>query len=265
MEKTAQLHVEELSWQLDNDKRILDDITMTFLQGGFYGILGPNGSGKTSMMRHLLRLLEAKMGQISLDHKKINSYKRKELAKKIALVPQNTNIDTNFTVYDIVMMGRAPYQKRFEEYSVNDNTIVKEAMEMTECYHLKDQIYSNLSGGEAQRVITARAIAQQTPWLVLDEPISHLDIRYQIELMEHLSQLNEKQGVSIIAVFHDINIAATYCKQIVLMKDAKIVAHGTTDEVLTKKNLEAVFGIKFIEFAKEGVNQKLFFADTISI
>ena len=261
MKSKLELHVEDLSWKVENEKLILDEITMTFLKGGFYGILGPNGSGKTSLMRHLLRLIEAKSGRISLNDKKLNTYKRKELAQNIALVPQNTNIDTNFTAYDIVMMGRAPYQKRFEESNSNDQRIVKEAMEMTNCYHLKDEIYSNLSGGEAQRVITARAIAQQTPWLVLDEPISHLDIRYQIELMEHLKQLNAERGVSVLAVLHDINIAASYCKQIVLMKNSKIVAYGPTEEILTKENLEEVFEMRFMGIEQPGLQKTLFFAD----
>lgn len=256
-----QLRIQELTWELSKDRKILDDISMTFLEGGFYGILGPNGSGKTSLIRHILRLIETKKGQLLLNNQELKVLSRKELAKCMALVPQNTNIDTAFTAYDIAMMGRAPYQKRFQDYTQNDRDIVEEAMKMTNCYHLKDSLFANLSGGEAQRVVTARAIAQQTPWLILDEPISHLDIRYQIELMEHLMHLNEERGISILAVLHDINLAANYCKQIVLMKDAKIIAHGKTEDVLTKENLELTFDMKFLEIKQENLNRKLFIAE----
>lgn len=261
MQEHSQIQIQDLSWQIDEEKKILDNICMTFLQGGFYGILGPNGSGKTSLIRHLLRLIETKQGQVCYNDQNIALMKRKELARNFALVPQNTNIETNFTAYDIVMMGRAPYQRRFEETSKKDIEIVKEAMDMTNCYHLRNQIYSNLSGGEAQRVITARAIAQQTPWLVLDEPIAHLDIRYQVELMEHLKQLNETRKVSILAVLHDINLSAAYCKEIVLMKEAKIIAYGKVEEVLTVENLEKVYGMKFVTCKPEGYNHQFYIAN----
>lgn len=241
------LTVQELTWQPDQSQvEVLNSICIEFIQGGFYGVLGPNGSGKTSLMRHILRLLNTKQGQVMLREKGVNSYSRKELAREIALVPQNTNIETNFTAYDIVMMGRAPHQGRFDGTSKQDKDIVLQAMEMTNCYHLKNQIFSMLSGGEAQRVVTARAIAQQTPWLILDEPIAHLDIRYQIELMKHLQYLNQEKQTSILAVLHDINLASEYCKQIVLMKQGKIVANGETKKVLTAEQLEKVYEIEFM-------------------
>ena len=240
--------IQGLTWKPDKTRsEILKSIGIEFLHGGFYGILGPNGSGKTSLMRHVLRLLEANQGELFMNQKELSLYKRRELAKQIAFVPQNTNIETGFTVYEIVMMGRAPYQKRFEASTKKDQDIVHEAMEMTNCLYLKDQVFSLLSGGEAQRVITARAIAQQTPWLILDEPIAHLDIRYQIELMKHLQCLNEHQQTSILAVLHDINLASEYCKQIVLMKNGEIIASGDTKEIMTVENLEMVYEIRFMQ------------------
>lgn len=242
------LRVQELTWKPDKTgPEILKSICTEFLHGGFYGILGPNGSGKTSLMRHILRLLETNQGELVLNQKNLNLYKRRELAKQIAFVPQNTTLDTSFTAYDIVMMGRAPYQKRFETASMKDRDIVFEAMGMTNCYYLKDQIFSMLSGGEAQRVITARAIAQQTPWLILDEPIAHLDIRYQIELMKHLKHLNEHKQTSILAVLHDINLASEYCKQMILMKNGEIVVSGETKEIMTVDNLKMVYEIEFMK------------------
>ncbi len=241
------LSIQELTWQPSKSRpEILNSICTEFVKGGFYGILGPNGSGKTSLIRHILNLLESKQGVIELNDKNLNYYKRKELARQIAFVPQNTNIDTSFTVYEIVMMGRAPYQKKFVASTKKDKDIVEQAMEMTSCYHLRDQMFSMLSGGEAQRVITARAIAQQAPWLVLDEPISHLDIRYQIELMKHLKFLNECENTAIIAVLHDINLACEYCKQIILMKDGQVIASGETNKIMTVENLKKVYDMDFV-------------------
>ena len=240
------ISIQELTWLPDKSQNeILKAICMDFIQGDFCGILGPNGSGKTSLMRHILRLVETKQGQLKLNNKNVDNYSRRELARNIAFVPQNTSIETNFTAYDIVMMGRAPYQKRFQGTTKQDREIVIQAMEMTNCYHLKDQGFSRLSGGEAQRVVTARAIAQQTPWLILDEPIAHLDIRYQVELMKYLKYLNLEHQTSILAVLHDINLASEYCKKIVLMKNGRIVVSGATKEVMTIDNLEKVYEIGF--------------------
>ena len=179
------LSISNLSWQPNNEEKyILNEISSDFKEGGFYGILGPNGSGKTSLIKHILRFLEVKEGSISLDERNINKYSRKELAANISFVPQNVNMDVNFSVYDIIAMGRTPYLKRFQDLTMEDKRIIQHAMEITNCVYLKDKMFANLSGGESQRVLVARAIAQDTKYLILDEPISHLDIRYQVELME---------------------------------------------------------------------------------
>lgn len=259
MERKQSIEVTELSWQPQKqEEAILKEVCTTFIEGGFYGILGPNGSGKTSFLRHILRLLPVEEGRISLENKEIANYKRNELAKKISLVPQNTNIDTNFTAYEIVMMGRAPYQKRFQSVGEKDRETVTQAMKMTNCYELRESIFSRLSGGEKQRVVTARAIAQQTPWLFLDEPVAHLDVRYQMELMRYLKKLNELRNTSIITVLHDINLAARYCKQIVLMKEGRILAAGETSKVLTIENLNHVFSIPFYAIEKEDLGGTYF-------
>ncbi|MBE5960115.1 MAG: ABC transporter ATP-binding protein [Lachnospiraceae bacterium] len=243
-----QIHVQDLSWKPSELKKpVLNHIQTSIIKGGFYGILGPNGSGKTSLLRHLLSYLPAEEGNICLGEKKLSDYSRKELAKKFAHVPQNTNVDASFSVYDIIMMGRSPYQKRFGGITKEDERKVSEAMELMHCEEMKEKLITRLSGGEAQRVIAARAIAQDTPYLFLDEPISHLDIRYQIELMEALKTLNEERGTTIIAVLHDINMAAKYCRQILLMKNGKVFADGKTEEVLNVKNLESVYEIPFFQ------------------
>lgn len=243
-----QIFIQDLSWKPSEQKKpVLSHIGLHIEKGGFYGILGPNGSGKTSLLRHLLRYLPVEDGMISLNDKKLSDYSRKELATLFSHVPQNTNVEASFSVYDIIMMGRSPYQKRFGGITKDDEEEVRKAMQLMNCEEMKEKSITNLSGGEAQRVIAARAIAQDTPYLFLDEPISHLDIRYQIELMEALRTLNKERGTTIIAVLHDINMAAKYCRQILLMKNGTVFADGKTEEVLTVKNLEAVYEIPFFQ------------------
>jgi iron complex transport system ATP-binding protein len=154
-------------------------------------------------------------------------------------------LESSFLAYDIVMMGRIPHQKRFADATEIDREIVQQSMLLTDCYELRDKCVTTLSGGEAQRVVTARAIAQDTQWLVLDEPTSNLDVKHQIELMVSLVKLNEKKEKTIIAVLHDINIAAQYCNRIIMMKNGRIHSNGRTEEVLTKENLIDVYDIDF--------------------
>ena len=257
------LSIENLKWQPDSESNyILNNISSKFDEGGFYGILGPNGSGKTSFIRHILRFLETKEGNIYLEDKNINKYTRKELATRISFVPQNVNMDINFSVFDIVAMGRTPYQRRFEDLNRRDHELINHAMEITNCTYLKDKPFSYLSGGEAQRVLVARAIAQDTKYLILDEPISHLDIRYQVELMETLKRLNEEENKTIIAILHDLNLSSSYCKDIILMKNGSVYAEGSVEDVFTKENLRSVYNIDF-EIHKLKRNNKLYFIPVI--
>lgn len=260
MEQKNKIHISQLTWQPDlNKEAVLNQICVDFIQGGFYGILGPNGSGKTSLMKHILQMLKTKYGKMYYNDKRLDEFSRDELARTLSLVPQNTNIMTDYTVYDIAMMGRIPYQKRFQPFSKQDHEIVQNALRMTNCLQYKDQRFQSLSGGEAQRVITARAIAQQTPWLLLDEPVAHLDIHYQMELMNYLTVLNEQKNTSIITVLHDINLASRFCKQLVLMKQGKILAVGPTKEVLNVELLREVYSEDFIEQNHPSKNYSYFY------
>ncbi len=255
--KRENLLVESLTWNPQKDGRpILEHISCLFEKGNIYGIIGPNGSGKTSLVKNILRFIQAEEGHIMLDGINLMNYKRKHLAKKMALVPQNTAIESPFCVYDIVMMGRIPYQKRFADASKLDFEIVEQAMRLTDCYELKDKNVATLSGGEAQRVVTARAIAQDTQWLILDEPTSSLDVKHQIDLMESLVKLNRQKENTIIAVLHDINMAAVYCNRMIIMKNGRIHSNGKTEEVLTKENLMDVYGVDFeiLENLRTGKN-----------
>lgn len=241
-----ELQIQSLTWKPVKERdAILKEITGVFEEGGFYGILGPNGSGKTSLIRHLLRFLESKEGAIVFANKDLQKYGRNELAKKMAFVPQNTSMDVTFSVEEIVAMGRTPHQSRFASLRKADYELIEEAMRLTNTLALREQAFDSLSGGEAQRVLIARAIAQQTKWLILDEPISHLDIRHQVDLMKTLKKLNEEMNTTVIAILHDLNLTAAYCKKVVLMKEGAIYAEGQMREVLTPEHLAQVYEMEF--------------------
>lgn len=260
---SQQIQIQSVSWSpVTSDRKILKEITCQFESGKFYGILGPNGSGKTSLMRHVLRLLPVKAGKITLNQVDISKMKHNEFAKEVSLVPQKTSIDAEFTVYDIVAMGRTPYQKQFQGLTSKDEQIIAQALEVTRCTSLKDQYFNQLSGGEAQRVLVARTIAQDTPWLVLDEPIASLDIKYQVEVMDTLRRLNKEENKTVIAILHDLNLAARYCDEIVLMKNGTVFDSGTVDDVLTVDNLRKVYEIDFYVQTNQKTGKSYFIPDS---
>lgn len=241
-----EVKIDQLTYQPNKYTReTLKQISMTFHTGEFYGILGPNGSGKTTLIRHLLALLKLQKGSIVLDDRSISQYGKKELASKISFVPQNTYLDADFSVYDIVAMGRTPYKKRFQTLQPEEKILIEEALTITNSATFRDKRFNQLSGGEAQRVLVARAIVQDTPWLILDEPISHLDIKHQVELMETLKRLNQEKKKTIIAILHDLNLTSRYCNQVVLMKNGSVYASGQTEDVLTRENLKQVYELDF--------------------
>jgi len=238
------IDIRGLNWK-PGSEHILKDISTVFHAGVFCGIIGPNGSGKTSLLRHIMRVIDPEKQVLRLNGADIRSFRRKSLGREMSWLPQSTSIDVNYTVYDIVMMGRIPYLKPLQGESAADLAIVREAMELTNSWHLRDKTFYTLSGGEAQQVIAARAIAQDTPIIILDEPVSHLDIRHQKELMETMKRLNENRGKTIMAVLHDLNLAAQYCKELILLHKGVLFARGTPEEVLTPENLSEVYGIEF--------------------
>ena len=239
------LQVKNLSFNYGK-KIILKDISLNIEKGKFVSIIGPNGSGKSTLLKNLNHIHKPKSGKIQLEELDIKKIKPRELAMKIALVPQNTIIDYEFTVEDIVLMGRHPYKGRFQKEDENDYIIVNQAMEMTNTLHLKDRIITEISGGERQRVIIAKALAQNPAIILLDEPTSHLDINHQIEILNLLRKLNQDKGTTIIVVIHDINLAARYSDKIVILNEGKIVDVGSPDDVITKKNIESIYNIDVV-------------------
>ncbi|MBU5269120.1 ABC transporter ATP-binding protein [Clostridium cochlearium] len=224
-----------------NEKHILKNINISFERNKFYSILGPNGSGKTTLLKNILKALPTTDKTIYIDAFDINNYKNKDLAKKMSSVPQNTNLEFDFTSFDVVLMGRSPHLKRFERENNKDYEIVREAMEITNTWHLKDKYINQLSGGERQKVIIARALAQESSIILLDEPISNLDIQNQIEIMDTLKFLN--RDVTIISVLHDLNLAAQYSDYILLLKNGEIFFKGTPEKVLSVNNLKYVYDV----------------------
>ena len=224
-----------------NQKNILKGIDLQIKKGSFIGIIGPNASGKSTLLKNMSKTLIADKGTVYLNKKILNDYSSLELAKKMAVVPQNTEISFNFNVYDIIMMGRHPYQKRWSGLNEDDKKIVKEVMEVTDTFKLKNKLINELSGGERQRVIIARALAQKPEILLLDEPTSNLDINYQGEIYDLLKYLNQEFNLTIITVSHDLNLTAQYCEELLLLKEGKIFSAGSAEKVLTKENIKKVY------------------------
>ena len=235
------IEVENL--QFGYKEKIIDDISFKIEEGKFVSLIGPNGSGKSTIIKLLSHLYPPWKGKILIGNEDINSLSKKELARKVSLVPQNTLIDYEFTVEDIVLMGRYPYKKRFEKYDEKDYEIVHEALKATNTLHLKDKYITEISGGERQRVIIAKALAQETPIILLDEPTSHLDINHQMEILNLLRRLNKEKKTTIIIAIHDINLASRYSDEIIIIGSGKIIDNGIPEKVITKENMEKVYGI----------------------
>ncbi len=226
-----------------SERTILNGISLNIEKGRFYCIAGPNGSGKTTFLRSLLNVLPVAKGNIHIENHDITSYSQRKLARIEAVVPQNTYPECEFSAFDVVMMGRAPYLSPLQSESSRDLRIVKESMEITNTWQLKDRPVRVLSGGEKQRVIIARALAQQTGILLLDEPVSNLDIHHQVEILNLLKKLNEEKGITVIAVLHDLNHVFAYSHEVILFNQGELVATGTPEKVLTHENIKKVFAV----------------------
>jgi len=226
--------------------KILSGVNLEVKPGDFVGILGPNGSGKTTLLRSISRVLKPHVGAILIDKADIYALKPVDVAKKMAVVPQDSTVGFNFSVMDVVLMGRNPHLGRFQMESPKDVEIAKKAMKLTNTWDLADRQINELSGGERQRVIIARALAQEPQILLLDEPISHLDIINQLELMDLVKSLCDKKELSVLAVIHDLNMAARYCTSIMMLKAGEVYAFGEVDKVLTSENIRSVFDVDAI-------------------
>jgi len=233
-------------------RKVLDEISFEAGEGEFIGLIGPNGSGKTTLLKIIDGILKPKVGSVYLDCKRISELDPKELARELAMVPQTADLSFDLKVFDVVMMGRYPYLGKLSLEREVDEEKVRFWMRLTNTLHLAERSIKEVSGGERQRVLIARALAQEPRILLLDEPTSNLDVCYQIEIMNLLKELVEKLGLTIICAIHDLNLAARYSDKIILINGGRIKGIGRPIEVLTKENLRDVFKIEAkIEFDQD--------------
>ncbi len=222
---------------------VLEDTSFTVERGDLVALLGANGAGKSTLLRCISRILKPTAGSILLDGEELDKFDSKEAARKMAVVPQETAADFDFTVEDIVMMGRFPYLSRFQKEDHQDYEIVRRAMEMTGVSHLAGRSIASLSGGEKQRVVIARAVCQQPEVMLLDEPTANLDIGYQSMLLELAARLNREQKVTVIAAIHDINLAVHHFNRFILLAGGRVMAAGRAEEVITPENIKKSYGV----------------------
>lgn len=232
------VRVEEISFEI-RSKRLIESISLEIREGEFVGLIGPNGSGKSTLLKNIYRVLKPDRGGVRLNGQDLFRMTQKETARHMAVVSQETSAAFDFMVKDIVMMGRAPHKRILETDSGRDHEIVEQALARVGMLHAASSSFATLSGGEKQRVLIARALAQEAGFLILDEPTNHLDIRYQLQMMDLVKMLK----LTAFAALHDLNIAACYCDRIYVLNEGRIVASGTPEEVLSPDLLRRVFGV----------------------
>jgi iron complex transport system ATP-binding protein len=229
-------------------RAVVDGVTLAVPRGAILGLLGPNGSGKTTLLRLLSGTVTPFRGQITIGDPAmgelaIGTLSRREMARRVAIVPQETHSTFDFTVLEIVLMGRYPHLGAFELEGIDDVMIAREALTATGTAALESRRFATLSGGEKQRVVIASALAQSSQILLLDEPTASLDLGYQFDIAALLSRLNRERAVTMVVSTHDLNLAATLCTELVLLKTGRVLAHGPTDSVLNAGNVRALYGV----------------------
>lgn len=243
-------HSGELLWSLGNihfnygEQQVLRNINLRLHRGSCTGILGPNGSGKTTLLDILAGLLRPDSGSIAFQGRPIHQWPKKELARLLALVPQDFMVRFGFTVREVVTMGLHPHLHRFASPSAADERLIDTVLEVTGIKTLAERPVTRLSGGEKQRVAVARALAQQPAVLLLDEATSNLDIHHSLEILHLIRNRFEQQHMQVVAVMHDLNLAAFFCDQLIFLKAGEIVCQGATNEVLTPAIIKTVYGVE---------------------
>lgn len=239
----AAIRVEHLSVAIGK-KEILHDIHMEIPKGGIISIIGPNGCGKSTLLKTMSRMIQPKAGNVYIHGNDIRSFGRKELARQIAVLPQLHQAPGDVTVEDLVQMGRFPYRSMYRSFSADDARYVDKALYAVQMHTRKDELMQHLSGGEQQRVWLAVLLAQRSPILFLDEPTTYLDIHHQLRMMKLLGHINEKLGLTIVIVLHDMNQALQYTQYVIAMNEGRIVAAGQPQDVITPQLLRSVFHVQ---------------------
>jgi iron complex transport system ATP-binding protein len=240
------LDVDNIHFSID-DKKILDGISARFEPRKIHGIIGPNGSGKSTLLKNICRIWEPQSGSILINGKDYTEIPRKELSTLVTLVPQNTTIGFPISVFDIVSMGRNPHLGRFEGLRQKDREIIEQALHLTNIYSLKDRNINELSGGEGQLAVIARAIATEASLILLDEPTSVLDIKHKLEIVNILYEFKE-QGKTILVNIHDLNLARKFCDTISILCRGKLFYSGSPEDAFAEENIKQVFEVNVREY-----------------
>lgn len=225
------------------DKKVLIDIDLELLPGQLLGLIGPNGSGKTSLIRSLSGILKPASGSIWLADRNLSEFSEQERARQIAVVSQSTQLPPAFTVFETVALGRTPHLRWLGRLGLHDLDIVQQAMQSSEITQLSDRRINELSGGEQQRVLLARALAQDCPILLLDEPTAHLDLRHQLNLLSLVRRMAHEQNLAVLVAMHDLNLASLFADHLVLLVDGHIRASGSPSDVLTTETLQNAYQV----------------------
>lgn len=239
------------------DKKILQDISFQVEKGDFLCVIGKNGSGKTTLLKTLAKLITPNSGNVFVNNNNIARLNRDEIAKQMSIVFQNSYNDLDFKVWDVVLMGRMAYQKLWQKDKEEDFSLTEQALRDTNTLHLKEKSFHLLSGGEQQRVLIARALCQNADLMLLDEPVSNLDIKHQFEIMDLLQDINQRLGKTIFIILHDLNLCLQYAKNILAIEDGQNVMFGSTNEILTKENILSLFDVD-AQIIKEEESKKNF-------
>ncbi|XAS67243.1 ABC transporter ATP-binding protein [Micrococcaceae bacterium Sec5.7] len=239
----AVLNAKDLTLQYDH-RRVVDGLTAEIPEGKVTMIVGANACGKSTLLRGLSRLLKPAGGCVTLDGKDIHSRPARELARALGLLPQHPTAPDGIVVRDLVGRGRYPHQGFFRSWSAEDDAAVQRALEATETLDLAERNVDELSGGQRQRVWIAMALAQETEVLLLDEPTTYLDLAHQVEVLDLVTDLNRRRGTTVAIVLHDLNLAARYADHVIAMKDGRILAEGSSLDVVTEELVREVFGLE---------------------
>ncbi len=236
----SRMEVEDVYFDYGNGY-VLNGVSLDMAEGAFNAIIGPNGSGKTTLLRLITGYYRPQKGRVLLGGRDVCNYPAKELAKLMALIPQQSYMGYDFTVRDVVLMGRNPHIPRWQQVQKEDMDVADEAMRRTDVYELRDRSVLGLSGGEWQRLVIARALTQQSPILILDEPVAHLDIKHQANIMHLVRELMQEKGITVICVLHELNMAMRFADKLAVLKKGRLAAYGPPQAVLSREKIREVY------------------------
>ena len=240
------IEVKNLSYAIGT-KKILDNVNATFTAGKITAIIGANGSGKSTLMSFLSKTRQSS-NAVYFKGRDVDKISAESYALEVSVLPQRSKMVADFRVEDVVVMGRFPYKKKFRDYSDEDRRIARKAMDSVGISDMSARKLSQMSGGEIQRVLIAKALAQEPELILMDEPTNHLDVKYKIALMRTL----QAYGKTVIIVLHDLSLAIQYCDNVVVMVEGRVLTQGTAREIMQPDLLEQIFGVPFVKFEREG-------------